>query len=157
MHADSGNVKLAQCFSAADVSAAGDNAGGIAGCCKVTDGDSSVFNSYFSGNASGGNAESVGGITGVLECANGEGVVNVMYCVSLDSSAPTLTGMTLADRMSVKSVKTATADEMKNEEVFETYDFDAVWDFDNSSDYEFPVLLAVEFAEYSLREDSSAQ
>lgn len=155
MHADSGDVKIAQCFSAAEISASADNAGGIAGCCKVTDGDSSVFNSYFSGSAAGGNDESVGGITGVLECANGEGVVNVMYCVALESSAPTLTGMILADRMSVKSVKTATADEMKTEEVFEAYDFDAVWDFDNSSDYDFPVLLAVELAEYSHKEDSS--
>ena len=154
-HALSGDVKVTQCFSAAAVSAEAENAGGIAGCCKVTDGGATVMLSYFSGKAECGNEESAGGITGVLECANGKGVVNVMSCVSLEGSAPTITGMTLADRISVKSVKTATAEEMKSEDVFDGYDFDAVWDFDNSSDYAFPVLLAVELVDFSPAEDST--
>lgn len=157
VYANSGDVKIAECFSVAEVSSEKENAGGIAGCCKVNSGDGSVYNCYYSGKASGANDESVGAITGMLKCENSDGVINVMYCVALDGSAQTLTGVTSADSLSIKDVKTASSAEMKSENTFETYDFDAVWDLEADCLYEYPVLLNVEFIDVADVETATGQ
>lgn len=156
-YANSGDVKIAECFSASEVSSENENAGGIAGVCKVMSDDSSVYNCYFSGIATGRNEESVGAITGMLECENSDGVINIMYCTALDGSAPTLTGLASADSMAVKSVKTASASEMKSEKTFETFDFDAVWNFAQDDTYPYPVLRNVDLVKNSVVEISTGQ
>lgn len=157
VYADSGDVKLSECFAACDVSAKGENAGGIAGNCKISDGDCSVYNCYNSGKISGGNDESTGAITGILECENGSGVVTVMYCTSLENCAPTLTGMAAADSMVIKSVKTATDSEMKSADTFEVFNFDSVWMFAEDNEYKYPVLQKVDFNVFSVSENSTGQ
>lgn len=138
--ASGGDVKISDCFSVSQVSCGNKNAGGIAGHCGVVDGDGSVYNCYFAGSVSGSDAESSGAITGMLSCENGNGVVSVMYCTALEGSAPTLTGIPDADSLSVKSVKTASDIEMRNESTFEAFDFDGVWMLAAEDSYKYPVF-----------------
>lgn len=157
VYADSGDVKLSECFSVCTVSSGGENAGGVAGNCRISQGDCSVYNCYNSGKISGGNDESTGAITGSLESENGSGVVTVMYCTSLENCAPTLTGKAYADSMVVKSVKTATDSEMKSADTFEVFDFDSVWMFAEDAEYKYPVLQSVDFNEISVSEIFTGQ
>lgn len=153
--ASGGDVKISDSFSVADVSAQNNNAGGIAGLCSVSDGDGSVYNCYFAGDVNGGDSESAGAITGMLSCENGNGVVSIMYCTALDGSAPTLTGIPDADRLSVKGVKTASDIEMQNGSTFEAFDFDSVWSFSQDGSYKYPVFRNMETGDLIDSENST--
>lgn len=156
VYANSGDVKISDCFSTSEIRAEGENVGGIAGCVKVADGDGSVYNCYNAGAVSGIKGESTGSVAGILECENGSGVITVMYCTALEDTAPTLTGAASADSMVVKSVRSATSEEMQTEDAFEMFDFDSVWTFDDNG-YLYPVLRDTEFIKFSVREKYTVQ
>lgn len=138
--ASTGNVKIYDSFSSMSVLSEGENAGGIVGSLKTVDGDATVYTCYNTGSVKSSKDENSGAVTGAIISENGNGVLTVMYCVSLENKAPTLTGASLSDKMSVKSVKTAKDDEMKNADTFEMFDFDKVWTFDQNSEYKYPVI-----------------
>lgn len=138
--ANTGNVKIYDSFSSVNVSSEGENAGGIVGALKTVDGSANVYTCYNSGSVKSKTDETSGAVTGAILGENGNGTATIMYCVALENKAPTLTGAALSDKMSVKSVKTAKDEEMKNADTFEMFDFNKVWTFDENSDYKYPVI-----------------
>lgn len=157
VYANSGDIKISDCFSSAEINSENENCGGIAGCINVLSGDCSVYTCYNSGDISSSNDETAGGITGTLMCESTDGVITIMYCTSLTSAAPTLTGMSVADNFVIKSIRNASGEEMRSSDAFEMFDFDTVWKFDEDSNYSYPVLTDCNYIQYSYSENYTGQ
>lgn len=139
--AATGNVKVINCFNAADVYA-DKNSGGITGNGRCADGNVFIENSYNAGSVEA--SENAGAVAGLVSCVPGEGRVNVLNCAMLESSAAKdVVKSSNDERLAVGAVAKLTDDAMKKEESFPQFNFSEIWEFGKINGYSYPTLRGV--------------
>lgn len=149
--AATGSVKIMDCLNAADVFAGTKNSGGLAGELRAADGDVLTLSCINVGAVTGGaSCDTLGGLSGSVSCASGEGCVNLSCCVMLDSAAPTetVTGNG-GDRLVLMKLTKLTAEDMTDVSQYEMFNFDEIWTIDAQSGLSHPVLQGIEFVAFT--------
>lgn len=143
-YANSGTIKISDCFNAAKIAAKTGYAGGLAGNLTAAEGNILTENCY---NTEKINAveNAAGGAVGLIN-AEGSGRINISRCIMSDSAAPidVIRGNG-GDKLVVSDVKKCSKEDMAKAESFNGFDFSEIWKIDSEAAYRFPVLIGLKF------------